>query len=144
MKLSTRGRYGTRALLQIALRYDEGPISVKDIANIEGLSWRYLTHVMRPLVKGGVLRSAQGTGGGMSLTRRPKDIRLSEVVKLLEGSIAPVDCVTDAGICSKSAHCVTRDLWCELEQAIYGVLDAISLQELVDRQKVAEEAAAVK
>ncbi|MFC2039042.1 RrF2 family transcriptional regulator [Chloroflexota bacterium] len=136
MKLSTRGRYGTRAMLQIALHDQEGPISIKDIAEIEGLPWRYLSHVLRPLIKGGILRSAQGTGGGISLTRRPEDIRLSEVVKLLEGSIAPAECVHDEKLCEKTAYCVTRDIWCEMEEAMNRILESVSIRDLVDRQKV--------
>ena len=144
MKLSTRGRYGTRALLQVALHHENGSISVKDIAEIEGLSWRYLSHVVRPLIKGGILRSVQGTGGGLSLTRRLEDVKMSEVVRLLEGSIAPAECVTNDGLCDKSTLCVTRDVWCDMEEAVFKVLDSVTLQNLVDNQRVKEESLSLK
>jgi len=86
MKLSTRGRYGTRALLELALHQGEGPILLKDIARRQQISVQYLEHLITPLIAGGILRSTRGARGGVSLTRSPEQIKLSEVVQLLEGS----------------------------------------------------------
>ena len=135
MKLSTRGRYGTRALLELALHQEEGPFLLKDIAQRQQISLRYLEHLITPLVAGGMVRSTRGARGGVLLAKAPKEIRLSEVIQLLEGSVAPAECVNNPGICSRSAFCVTRDVWGELEKAMSGVLETTTLQDLVERQK---------
>ena len=135
MKLSTRGRYGTRALLDLALHQDEKPVLLKDIAEREQISVRYLEHVITPLIAGGIVRTTRGAKGGVSLARPPEEIRLSEIMQLLEGSLAPVECVSRPGICSRSKSCVTRDIWEELTQAMDGILRSTTLQDLVERQK---------
>ena len=136
MKLSTRGRYGTRALLELALHDEEGPFLLKDIAGKQQISQRYLEHVIRPLVASGILRSVRGAGGGIALAKLPKDIRLGEVIQLLEGSVAPTDCVNDSKICDRAEKCATRDIWCDITDAINGVLDSISLEDLAEKQKI--------
>jgi Rrf2 family cysteine metabolism transcriptional repressor len=135
VKLSTRGRYGTRALLELALHHESGLVLLKDIARKQQISQRYLEHVIRPLVAGGIVRSTRGAGGGIALARPPEDIKMSEVIQLLEGSIAPTDCVTDESICSRSDVCATRDIWCEISQAVNKVLESTSLKDLLERQK---------
>ncbi|MFC1965988.1 RrF2 family transcriptional regulator [Chloroflexota bacterium] len=139
MKLSTKGRYGTRALLDIALHQEDGPVPLKNIAQRQQISLSYLEHLVTPLIDGGIIRSTRGTGGGVSLTKSPAEIKLSEVVGLLEGSLALVKCVTDPAACNRSEFCVTRDLWGELKTAIEGVLESTTLQDLVVRQKSKEE-----
>jgi Rrf2 family protein len=135
MKLSTRGRYATRALLDLALHHDEEPVLLKDIARRQQISLSYLEHLVAPLIAGGIVRSTRGAKGGVSLARSPEEIRLDEVIQLLEGSIAPVECITNPGVCSRSESCVTRDVWSELKRAINGVLQSVTLQDLVERQK---------
>ena len=135
MKLSTRGRYGTRALLDLALRHGEGPVLLKDVAQRQQISLRYLEHLITPLIAAGIVLSTRGPRGGVSLAKPPEEIRLSEVILLLEGSIAPVECVNNPGVCSRSELCVTRDIWGELKKAMNGVLESITLQDLVERQK---------
>ena len=139
MKLSTKGRYGTRALLDLALHKEEEPVLLKDIAQRQQISLLYLEHLIAPLIAGGIVRSTRGARGGVSLAKPPDEIRLSEVIQLLEGSIAPAECVNNPGICTRSELCVTRDIWGELKQAIDGVLESITLQDLVDRQKRKEQ-----
>jgi Rrf2 family cysteine metabolism transcriptional repressor len=139
MKLSTRGRYGARALLDIALHQGDGPIPLKDVALRQQISLRYLDHLITPLVAAGVLRSARGTGGGVRLAKRPDEIKLSEVMQLLEGSIALVDCVDDPDMCTRSSICAARDLWEELKRAMSGILESMTLQDLVERQKAKEQ-----
>ena len=136
MKLSTRGRYGTRLLLDLALHGEEGPILLKDIAQRQQISLLYLERLITPLVAAGVIRSTRGARGGVWLARSPKEIKLSEVVGLLEGSIAPTDCVIDPKTCPRSDLCVTRDVWVELKKAMDGVLESKTLQDLVEMQKV--------
>ena len=135
MKLSTRGQYGTRMLLDLALHQSEEPVLLKDIAQRQQISLPYLEHLVTPLIAGGIIRSTRGARGGISLAKPPEQIKLSEVIQLLEGSIAPVACVNDPGICSRSESCVTRDIWDELKQAMNGVLESTTLQNLVERQK---------
>ncbi len=135
MKLSTRGRYGTRALLELALHYREGPVPLKDIAQSQQISLQYLEHLITPLVAAGIIRSTPGARGGVWLARSPQEIKLSEVIGLLEGSIAPVECVNNPEICTRSELCVTRDIWSELKKAMNGVLESTTLQDLVERQK---------
>ena len=135
MRLSTRGQYGTRALLDLALHRDEEPVPLKDIAQRQQISLQYLEHLITPLIGAGIVRSTRGARGGVCLARSPHEVRLSEVIQLLEGSIGPVECVSNPEACDRSELCVTRDVWGELKKAIDGVLESITLQDLVERQK---------
>ena len=135
MKLSTRGRYGTRALLDLALHQGQGRILLKDIAQRQQISLRYLEHLIAPLIAGGMVRSTRGAKGGVLLSRPAENIKLSEVIQLLEGSVAPVECINNPGICDRSGSCATRDIWGEMKQAIDEVLESTTLQDLVERQK---------
>jgi Rrf2 family protein len=139
MKLSTRGRYGTRLLLDLAFHQEEGPILLADVARRQQIPLPYLKHLISPLVGGGVVRSARGAKGGISLVKSPEEIKLSEVIQLLEGSIAPVDCIDDPGSCDRSSSCVTRDVWIELQKAMDGVLGATTLKDLMQRQQDKEQ-----
>jgi Rrf2 family protein len=139
MKLSTRGRYATRALLELALRPGDNPATLKDIAQRQQISIRYLEHLITPLVAAGIVRSMRGPKGGISLARSPQEIRLSEVIQLLEGSTAPVECLDNPGVCDRSATCVTRDVWGELHKAMDNVLDSTTIADLVERQKLKEQ-----
>ena len=143
MKLSTRGRYGTRALLELALHYGEGPVPLKDIAQRQQISLQYLEHIITPLVAAGIVLSIRGPRGGVSLAKPPEAIRLSGVIQLLEGSIAPVACVNDPKYCPRSDFCVTRDIWGELKKEMDGVLESTTLQDLVERQKSKGQSEAV-
>jgi len=135
MKLSTRGRYGVRALLELSLHAGEGPISLKDIARNQEISLQYLEHLITPLLAGGLIKSTRGAKGGISLAKAPGDIRLTDVIRLLEGSTAPVDCVDKPDSCNRSGTCVTRDVWTDVRDAINDVLENTTLEDLVERQK---------
>ena len=139
MKLSTRGRYATRALLELALHQGDGPIQLKDIARRQQISLRYLEHLITPLISGGIVQSIRGAKGGVWLAKAPEEIRLSDVIQLLEGSMAPVACVDNPEICGRSAFCVTRDIWGELKKAIDEILESTTLHDLVERQKNKEQ-----
>jgi len=135
MKLSTRTRYGTRALLELALRRGEEPVFLKDIASQQQISLQYLEHLIAPLIAGGIIRTTKGPKGGVSLVKEPKDIRLSEITQLLEGSVAPVECVSNPDVCERSELCATRDIWTKLKDAMNDVLETTTLQDLVEKQK---------
>lgn len=135
MKLSTKGRYGARVLLYLALHLGEGHVQLKDIAARERISLPYLEQIIGTLIASGMVRSMRGARGGVWLAKSPGEIRLSEVIGVLEGSIAPVDCVDDSTVCNRSEFCVTRELWSEMKVAMDGVLESTTLQDLVERHK---------
>lgn len=135
MKLSTRTRYGTRALLELALHRNEEPIFLKDIAARQEISLSYLEQLVSPLVAGGLVRSTKGPKGGLSLAKSPEAITLSEIAGLLEGSLAPVECINNPETCTRSGSCATRDVWTKLKEAMDGVLESTTLQDLVEKQE---------
>jgi Rrf2 family protein len=124
-----------RALLELAFHQGEGPVFLKDIAREQEISLPYLEHLVAPLIAAGIVRSTKGPRGGISLARDPAGIKLSEITGVLEGSMAPVECVNDASVCRRSVSCVTRDVWTQLKDVMDGVLEATTLQDLVERQR---------
>jgi len=135
MKLSTKGRYGTRVLLDLALHMGEGPVQLKNISAREQISLSYLEQIIGILIAAKMVKSLRGARGGVWLAKNPREIRLSEVIGVLEGSVAPVDCTNDSGACSRSEFCVARDVWSEVKAAMNGVLESTTLQDLVERHK---------
>ena len=135
MKLSTRGQYATRALLDLALHQDEAPIMLKDISRRQQISQRYLEHLITPLIAAGIIVSTRGPKGGITLAKPPEEIRLDEVIQLLEGTIAPVECVNNPEICLRSELCATRHIWLQLQEAMNTVLESTTLQDLLERQE---------
>ena len=133
MKLSTRGRYAARALLDLALVEGNGPTSLKDIAARQDVSPKYLDQILSQLRNAGIVRAMRGSKGGFSLAVDPKDLRLLDIISVMEGQTAIVDCVAESDICDRSATCVTRDVWAEVSEAIDGVLGGITLADLVTR-----------
>jgi len=141
MKLSTKARYGTRAMLDLAPHYGQGLILVKDIARRQQISELYSEHLLMLLKAAGMVRSIRGARGGYTLAVPPSQISVSDIVQALEGSVAPVDCVDDPEVCPQADMCVPRDFWTEMKKAVNGVLESTTLQDLVQRQ-VEKEAAA--
>jgi Rrf2 family protein len=135
VKLSTRTRYGTRALLELALHSGREPVSLKDIAGKQQISLPYLEQLIAPLISGGLIRSTKGPKGGITLARKPGNIKLSEITHLLEGSVAPVECIDNPEVCKRSEFCATRDIWSELKDVMDDYLEATTLQDLVEKQK---------
>ncbi len=133
MKLSTRARYGSRALLDIALQSSDEPVQLKEIAQREDISLQYLEHLVTPLISAGIIRSQRGAKGGVMLARPASEIKLSEIVNILEGTIDPVECIEHPDVCERSHSCVTRDIWDEVKKAMDAVLENITLQNLVER-----------
>ena len=134
MKLSTKIRYGARAMLELASHYGEGPIELKEIARSQDISIKYLEQVIIPLRTAGLVKSARGAKGGYSLARSPSEICLFDVVETLEGPLILVDCIKDAKVCKRSPSCVTRDIWGDVSAAFQRVLKAITLEEMVRRR----------
>lgn len=138
MKFSTRGQYGTRALLELALHQGEGAILLRDIARRQEISLPYLEHLITPLIAAGLVISIRGPRGGVLLAKPAEEIKLSEVVQILEGPIAPVECVNNPDTCHRSELCAIRDTWGELKKAMIDVLDSTTLQDLAERQRIKE------
>ena len=134
MRLSTKGRYGARAMLDLALNSSEGPVLLREIARRQEVSEKYLEHSITTLRKAGLVRSIRGARGGYVLAKSPSQIRLSEIMEVLEGSMAPVECVDDPQVCQRAQLCVTRDIWAEIKEAIDNILESITLQDMVERQ----------
>jgi len=139
MKLSTKGRYGTRAMLDLALHHGEGPIQLRDIASRQQISERYLEQLVLTLKAGGLLKSIRGAKGGFTLSKPPSGIRLIDIVQTLEGAICPVACIDDPDSCSRVDECVTRDIWGDLGKAMTQVLESQTLEDLVRKHKEKEQ-----
>lgn len=135
MRLSTKGRYAARAMLDLAIHFGDGPVMLKDISRRQEISERYLEQVLTPLRVAGLVRAIRGAKGGFVLGRSPSEISLSDIIRIAEGSTAPVECVDNAQICTRSDFCPTREVWTQIKRATDGVLASITLQELADRQK---------
>lgn len=135
MKLSTRARYGTRALLDIAQHSDRGPVLLKDIAKRQGISKDYLEHILIFLKAAGLIRSIRGMRGGFVIAKPPSQIRLDEVVKILEGKIALVECIDSPEVCSHTDVCITHELWEEVTGAMNQVLKSTTLEDLMEKQR---------
>lgn len=135
MKLSTRARYGTRVLLELSLHWGDGPVLLKDISQRQQIPLPYLQQLIRPLVKEGIIKTTRGARGGISLLKLPKEVRLSEVVQILEGSTTPVACVDNPELYPRSDICVTHDIWAEVKKAMDRVLESTTFEDLVEQQK---------
>ena len=133
MKISTKGRYGTRAMLDIGSNYGNGPVSLRELAERQGISMKYMEQIVPLLKTSGLVRSTRGARGGYVLARKPQDISLRDIVQALEGSWSLVDCVDDNSLCARAKECVTYEIWNELNLAIQKILDSTSLQDMIDR-----------
>ena len=129
MKISTRGRYGIRMMLSLALAYQEGPISLKTIAMEQGISEKYLEQIANPLTKASLVKSFRGARGGYTLTHHPSEITVGEIIRVLEGSLSPVDCV-DHQTCPNSDTCVSLSVWKKMKDALDDVVDNITLEDM--------------
>jgi len=135
MKLSSRTRYGTRAMFALAQAYPDRAVSVRELARNQQLSPKYLEQIVAALKTAGLLKAARGMHGGYTLARPPETIKLSDILRVLEGPCQIVDCVEDARSCRMSEVCPTRETWIEVKQAIDGVLERTTLQDLVERSR---------
>lgn len=142
MKLSTKGRYGVRLMLDLALHNGEGPVLLKDIARRQGISEKYLWNLINPLKTVGLVHSIRGAHGGYKLAKDPSEISLKDIMKVLEGPLCLVDCVDNPSTCERSPLCITRDVWCEASQNFMKTLEAMTLEKMVERQRGRAEATA--
>ena len=138
MKISTKVRYGTRLLVDVAEHQMGAPVALKDVARRQEVSLDYIKHVIGPLVTAGILRTERGNAGGVMLSRPAREIPLSSVVAALQGSTAPVACVDDPFLCRRKDGCATRGVWCRVKEAVDDVLSTTTIQDLVEEVQVAE------
>ena len=134
MRLSTKSRYGTRAMLDIAINYEKGPVSVKSMAHRQGISVKYMEQLIPLLKMAGLIRSVRGAGGGYTLSKDVHQINLRDIIDALEGSMFPVDCVDNPEICNRANKCVTYEIWKAIQDTINNMLDSITLADMVERQ----------
>ncbi|MDY3918289.1 MAG: RrF2 family transcriptional regulator [Candidatus Limivivens sp.] len=136
MKISTKGRYALRLMLDLAMDASGEPVRIKDVAERQEISIKYLEQIVSVLVKAGYVRSIRGPQGGYRLMKNPEDYTVGMILRLTEGSLAPVSCLDDEeNLCTRADSCVTLKLWKELDAAIRGVVDHYTLADLMDWQR---------
>jgi Rrf2 family protein len=135
VKLSTRTRYGIRAILELAKNHGKDPLQIKTIATRQDISAKYLEQLMAILKSAGFVRSIRGSKGGYVLAKAPNQIKLNDIFNCLEGPVTTVECVENDSYCTRVADCVARQVWMQVQEAIMNVLQSITLQDLVDRAK---------
>lgn len=132
MKLSTRSRYGTRMMLDLAQHYDQGPVQIGDISRREDISVKYLEQLIIPLKKANFIKSVRGPKGGHMLAKTPEEITVGDIVRILEGGINLSDCIENPEICDRTTSCLTRGVWEEATKAMYDKLNSATLSKMIN------------
>ncbi len=144
MKVSTKGRYGLRAMMDLATYGKSGiPVFLSDIAKRQAISEKYLEHIFASLHKAGLVNAVRGRKGGYLLNKRPEEVTVNDILSVLEGPCRLVDCVSDRSICPKTDVCATRDIWATLGSTIEETLSKLTLAIVVERQREKSEATAL-
>ena len=133
MKISTKGRYALRLMLDLAIHSEGSAVPLRDVAQRQEISDKYLEQIVTQLSRAGLVRSVRGAGGGYLLTRTPEGYTVGEILRVLEGSLAPVSCADGVGCCERADRCVTVEVWREIQAAVDGVVDHLTLADLVRR-----------
>ena len=137
MKISTKGRYALRLMIDLALEGQGAPVALRDVAKRQEISEKYLEQLVAPLTRAGLLKSVRGASGGYLLTKAPEEYTTGEILRAQEGSLAPVDCA-DGAPCERQNRCATAPLWRRIAQAVDEVVDNTTLQDLVDEYQAAQ------
>ena len=139
MMISTKGRYALRLMLDLAMCGDEGYVPLKDIAERQSISIKYLEQIVSSLSHAGYVRSVRGTGGGYMLAKRPEEYTVGMILRLTEGSLAPVSCLEfEENTCPRASDCMTLGVWEKLYAAINSVVDSITLADIIKENKQPE------
>jgi Rrf2 family cysteine metabolism transcriptional repressor len=133
MKLSSRVRYGCRALVDLAVHHDEGPVALDVLARDTSIPEKYLAKIIQDLRRSGLIRSVRGSHGGYLLNGLPADVTVLDVWEALEGPLCPVDCLENPEGCHLLDECVTRDVWSQVRDAVSGVLRSVTLEALAEK-----------
>ena len=136
MRISTKTRYGTWAMLDIGEHHGEGPVSLRELAERQGVSMKYMEQIVPSLKASGLIRRARGSQGGYVLAREPHEISLHDIVHALVGSWSLVDCLDDDKLCDRAQECVTYEIWQDIQTAIYRILDSTTLADMIARHKM--------
>jgi len=141
MKISTQGRYGLRALVDLAEHEtSEGAIPLREISKRQDISERYLEQLFAKLRKAGIVRSVRGAHGGYKLNHLPEEITVGSILKTLEGTLAPVECTDETSEdCDRKEYCVTQEVWEEIRKSVEDVIESITLEDLKERSKELKE-----
>ncbi len=131
-QLSTKGRYGTRMMYQLAINYGNGPMLLKNIAQSENLSIKYIEHIIPVLKTAKLVFAIRGPQGGYQLTKKPEDITIKMVIEALEGNISPTNCIGSPHICDKNLSCQSRKIWTIIDKKIKTTLQNITLKDMVE------------
>lgn len=141
--MSTKGRYGVKALFELALHYGEGPVSLKSVAESQGLSEHYLEQLVSPLRRAGLVKSVRGAQGGYELARNPEKITVGDIIRVLEGPIVPTECALDGQVkvehCGNPDHCMARGVWARIRDSVVDVVDSITLADLCEEYRAADD-----
>lgn len=132
MKISTKGRYALRVMIDLALNNNEKYISLKDIAERQEISNKYLEQIISLLNKAGYLETARGNTGGYKLAKEPKEYTVGDILRATEGDLAPIYCLTEAGECDRQKGCKTYSFWKGLDDVINEYIDSKTLQDLIN------------
>lgn len=140
MRLSTKGEYASRAMLELARHYDKKALHIRDISQAQDIPPRFLEQILLQLKRAGYLRSRKGPNGGYSLARPPEKISVAEVIRVMDGPLAPIDCVsvTAHAVCPHEATCTLKWLWKEVRDAVAEITERTSFAELVNREKTSK------
>ena len=133
MKISTKGRYALRLMLDLAIHSEGSAVPLRDVAQRQEISDKYLEQIVTQLSRAGLVRSVRGAGGGYLLTRTPEGYTVGEILRVREGSLAPVSCADGVGCSERADRCVTVEVWREIQAAVDGVVDHLTLADLVRR-----------
>ncbi|MBE5780750.1 MAG: Rrf2 family transcriptional regulator [Clostridiales bacterium] len=134
MKISTKGRYGLKAVFEIAQSYGQAPVSVRAISEKHEISEQYLEQLFKKLRSAGIVRSIRGAQGGYELTRPPKEITVGQVLRAMEGTVAPVSCAEADANCAYAQSCVENYVYRKIRQAIDEVVDHLTLFDMIEEQ----------
>ncbi|MCX8012057.1 MAG: Rrf2 family transcriptional regulator [Desulfobacterota bacterium] len=135
MKLSTKMRYGTRIMVELAAAYSRKTVSLKELAQDQQLSLKYLEHIMAALKASGLIKTERGIYGGYSLSREPNLIRLIDLYQALEGKLLLLDCLENPSHCPINQECPSRDIWCKINDGIKKVLERTTVQDLLEKKR---------
>ena len=136
MKVSSRGEYGVRAMVALAKNYGRGPMSISAVSKASSVPMPYLEQLIGPLRRAGLVQSTRGAHGGYQLTRDPYDVRVGEVYRVMEGPVAPMECVSEdlsEQTCPLIPGCETRPVWLQMRDAIVKTLDSTTLGDLISQ-----------
>ncbi len=135
MKISTKGRYALRLMLDVALHSNGAAVPLRDVAQRQEISDKYLEQIVTQLSRSGLVRSVRGAGGGYLLTRDPAEYTVGEILRTLEGNLAPVSCADSDDVCrcARAEQCVTVEIWRDIQAAVSSVVDHVTLADLVER-----------